>query len=243
MKLEPEYQDAFTAWQTENTPQTQGALLQAVDPILDQGINRFAAGMKGSPTMKSQAKQVAINAFKTYDPARGSMQTHLMHHLQRLQRLSAQERQIIHMPEQVSLDQMRTTEAVNALTDRLGRPPSDQELADYTGLSRQRLEYIRKGERPVAQGTITQQTEAGGGGFDPATRSLSPGDNSWLELVYDDMDSTNQYIMERAFGMHGHPETPPTEIAKQLKLSPGAVSQRMQMIQQYIDETEDLGMF
>jgi DNA-directed RNA polymerase specialized sigma subunit len=146
------------------------------------------------------------------------------------------------MPEQVALDQMRMNEAITELTDRLGRPPSDRELAEFTGLSTARLEHIRLGQKPVAEGTSTQLSAEGGGGYDPAVTGLGPDSIAWLDFVYEDLDPVNQYIMERAFGMHGHDKMTPGEIATALKLSPGAISQRMAKIQAEIDDIEDLGM-
>jgi hypothetical protein len=73
--------------------------------------------------------------------------------------------------------------------------------------------------------------------------SLAPDHDAWLEFVYDDLDPRNQFIMERAFGMHGHRRINPTQIAKAMKLSPGAISQRMALIQNKIDAVEDAGVF
>jgi DNA-directed RNA polymerase specialized sigma subunit len=146
------------------------------------------------------------------------------------------------VPEQVALDQMRTSQAAAELEERLGRQPSDMELADHTGLSVRRLTHIRQGQQPVAEGMITRTGPEGAGGYDPAARSLITDDDSGLEFIYGEMDPTNQFIMERSFGMHGNPRMSATEIARELKLTPGAVSHRMQQIQQQLDELEDLGV-
>jgi len=167
-----------------------------------------------------------------------------MSRLQRLQRYAAQERQIIPMPEQVAMDQIRTKEAMQELEDRLGRPPSDGELADYTGISVRRLQHIRHGSQLVAQGTLMQPgRDPDRGNYDPTTQSLAPADDdAWLEFVYGDLDPTDQFIMERVLGMHGHPPTSPSEVARLLKISPAAVSHRTAKLQTLLDRREELGV-
>jgi len=239
-KLEPDYQVEFDAWKANPTPETTGALVRKVDPVVNNALRSFGGG-KPSPTLKSRAREEAITAFDSYDPQRGTLRSHLITRLQRIRRIAGQERQVIRVPEQVSLDQMRTAEAVQQLEERLGRPASDKEIADYTGLSLKRLQYIRQGVRPIAEGTISQIGPEGEGGYDPAVQSQAS--NTWLEFIYEDADPTNQFIMERALGMHGHSVLSATDIARQLRMTPGAVSHRMQQNQQQIDELQDMGGF
>jgi hypothetical protein len=78
--------------------------------------------------------------------------------------------------------------------------------------------------------------------YDPSVVSLGQEDDQWAELVYDDLDPTNQFIMERVLGMHGHEPTRPSAVAAQLKISPAAVSHRMVQIQAKLDKREQLEM-
>jgi hypothetical protein len=241
--LEPDYQETYDLWKGDPSPANAGSLLKSVDPIISTALRSYGGPSQGSPNLRSQARQLSLDAFETYDPIRGSMKSHLMSQLQTLRRLSTQEQQIIGLPEQVSLDQYRTNIASKELEDRLGRPPSDSELADHTGLSVRRLEYIRRGQRPVAEGTLIQPgTEEGSGMYSPQAEGLAPDDSAWIELVYSDLGPVDQYILERALGIHGHSPTPPSQVAKELKISPGAVSQRMEKIQAQLDRRDELKM-
>jgi len=240
--LEPEYQDAYNNWMADPSKTNTGAMLKAVNPVLDSAMRAYGGPSASSVTLKSQAKKMAIEAMGTYDPSKAPLTSHLMTRLQRLRRTAAQQRQIVRMPEQVALDQMQTEAAYKELEDDLGRPPSDKELANFTGLSVKRLEYIRSGTRPMAASTITQMTEEGGGGYDPSVKPMVEDDSAWLELVYDDIDETNQYIMERVLGMHGHKPHKPSQVARMLKISPAAVSHRMAQIQAKLDKRDELDM-
>jgi len=243
-KLEPEYESEFTAWSERPDKQTTGALLRKVTPVISNALRSYGGG-NASPNLRSQAKQLAVDSFASYDPLRGSLRSHLLSRLQRIRRAAGQERQIIKMPEQVALDQMRINTATMALEEKLGRPPSDTELADDTGISIRRLEYIRRGKTPIAEGQIARpasEGSEGSEGYDPAIVPPTINDNSQLEFVYGETNPTNQFIMDRAFGLHGHPKMSATAIAAALRLTPGAVSHRMQQIQQQIDELEDFGV-
>jgi hypothetical protein len=57
------------------------------------------------------------------------------------------------------------------------------------------------------------------------------------------MDPINQKIMEHSLGLHGQPRLPNHEIAKLLRLSPGAISQRKARIQQTLDKESELSPF
>lgn len=239
--LEPDYQEPYEAWVADPSRANTGQMLRAIDPVLSTAVRAYAGPSARNVTIKSQAKKMAAEALKSYDPARGPLKTHLMSRLQRLRRVASQQRQIIRVPEQVALDQMMSEAAFKELEEKLSRPPSDQELADFTGLSLKRLQYVRGSTRPLAESTITRPGEEGGG-YDPRVRPIEESHDVWLELVYDDLDATNQYIIERVLGLHGHQRTTPSQVAAQLKISPAAVSHRMAQIQQKIDQRDVLGV-
>ena len=241
-RIEPELQEPFEAWQAAPSKQTMGPLLKAVDPIINTAVRSFGGSTSRSGTLRSQAKRLAAESFSSYDPYLGRMKTHLMSRLQRLRRIAAQQRQIIKVPEQVALDQMQTDTASGELEERLSRAPTDTELADYTGLSMKRLAYIRGSQRPLAQSTITRAGDEGTGNYDPQVTQINDDSSQWTELVYDDLDTTDQLIMERILGLHGRRPKKPNEVAKLLRVSPAAVSHRMAKIQSKLDKREELGM-
>ena len=241
MKLEKDYHDAYNAWSADTNSTTSSDLLNKVRPVIDTALQAYGGSSSKSPTLRSKARRLALDSFGSYDPNKGTMKTHLMSQLQGLRRYSQQEQQIISVPEQVAMDLQRTEAAGRELEDRLGRPASDSELADYTGLSVKRLTHIRKARHPVATGTIMQE-RGDAGMFMPATRPVKDDSTSWVEFVYSDLNETDQYILERSMGLHGHPALSPGQLAKDLKLSPGAISQRMQKIQNKLDQRDELGM-
>lgn len=231
--LEPEYEDSFKAWQTADTPETRGQLLRTVQPVVDTAIRSYAG--KTSPAVKGQAKMLALQSFRTYDPSKGNMKTHLLSQLRRLQRVSGQSSQAIHIPERIGFARKHIREAEESLRDDLGRDPSDLEIANYTGLSLRRLAQVRQANSGINSGSVIDET---GENYSPQVNMPGNTSNadSWQQMVYYDLGQTDQVIMDYSLGLHGSPQLSNTEIATRLGISPGAVSQRKNKIQAMLDE-------
>lgn len=234
IQLESDYAPAFNAWKAAPSPTTSSALLGAVRPVIDTTLRQYSGGSP-SPSLKSKAKILALNAFKSYDPTKGRLRTHLYSHMQGLQRINARENNIITIPERVALDYGHVQEASASLRDRLGREPSNAELSNHTGLSAKRLAYIRQSNLPVSEGAATQ-IDAEGDQADPAVNIPGRNDGrAWEDFVYYDLGSTDQVIMDYVLGRHGMPKLQVNQIAAKLGVTPSAVSQRTMKIQKLLD--------
>jgi DNA-directed RNA polymerase specialized sigma subunit len=133
------------------------------------------------------------------------------------------------------MDKKHLDESENELRYRLGRDPSDMELADYTGLSLKRIGHVRQA-KPVA---ATSQIEAASEDASmPASTipGVDPMAGAWDNFVYHDLDPTDQAIFDMTMGRHGRQKQTTTEVARRLGITPGAVSQRAARIQQKLDE-------
>ena len=232
-QLEPDLQTDWQAWRKQDSAVTRGSLLKKIKPILDTAVYSYA-GAKASPHIHSEAKLLAMDAFHTYDPYKGTMRTHLLSQLQRLQRINARDNQIISMPERVALTRSHLREAEENLRDRLGRDPSDADIADYTGMSLKRIGYIREAKPPVNSGSIIDET---GEVYAPAA-TMPGGQNkadAWQTMIYYDLGKTDRAIMDYTLGLRGAPQLSNQALASRLGLSPGAISQRKAKIQKLLD--------
>ena len=196
---------------------------------------------KVNPISTSQARKLTLQAVKTYDPMKAKLSTHVHNHLQGLRRMTRNQTAGVRVPERIALDHGFMMRSIAEMEDELGREPTTDELADYTRLSRKRIAHLRKFQPGVAQGTLTASGEAGQAGWNPAVQQ--PQSDAWLRLVHSDLDSTNQKILEWTFGLYNSPQLSNQEIARRLKLTPGAVSQRKAKIQQILDQEQDLSVF
>jgi RNA polymerase primary sigma factor len=232
-----DFPDFHAQWLKNKTPETNTQLLQRVQPVIDTAVSSYG-GAAVSPVLKSRARLMALKAMDTYDPKLGNVRTHLLSQLQGIRRLSAQEQNIIAIPEQVGLDYQKLHAAENELRDSLSRDPSDDELADATGLSVRRVRKVRAFNQPVATGSTV--TETADENYDGEIASTIPNQNqsadAWLEFVYGDLTPTDKLIMDMTLGRNGRRPAATQDIARRLNITPGAVSQRAAKIQALIDK-------
>lgn len=239
--LEPEYQAPYTAWKTTPTPQSTGNLLRAMQPAIDRAL--VAHGDVKDPILRSNARKLALDAVKKYDPYRGvKLSTHVIGQLQTLRRVNRQQQQIVSVPERVSMDRMQLEIAETEMNDELGRNPTIFELSDRMKLSPKRIKYIRQFKPVIAEGTLSANTlDEEGNSFEPSV--VQAPSNKWLELVHADLDPIDQKIMEWSFGLYGTKPLNNQSIATKLRLSPGAISQRKSRIQKLLDDNQRLSPF
>lgn len=243
-RLEDEYRTQFQDWKDKPNPQTRSTLLKTVNPVIDTAIRTYGGVSKGSPVLRSRARRIALKSFDTYDPTRASLRTHMMGQLRGLQRLGAQEAQIVRLPEMVALNKQHLDETIKEMTFRSGREPSAQQLADYTGLSLKRIAHIRQASPTVATGSVMSNMQNENAEM-PASSipGTDPQAEGWEEFVYYDLDDTDQYIFDRTLGRHGMKSWPLKQIAEKLGITPSAASQRAAKIQRLLDEQHNQELF
>ncbi len=238
MRLEDAYQEPYKAWQADPSPRTTGEMLNAMNPIISSALHTYG-GPKPSPTLKTRAKVLAADALQGYDPQRGTLKTHMMGQLQRLQRYAAQERASVRIPEAATRQYRTLQTAEEAFKEEKGRTPTYTELANITGLSVRRIANIRNAP--------TTRTEGGGRTFDDdqvrhAPAVMPRGDElpPWINIVYDDLSPLDQAILEGTLGLHGAPKKTATQLSKDLGISGAAISKRLAQIQKVVDQWEDM---
>jgi DNA-directed RNA polymerase specialized sigma subunit len=131
-------------------------------------------------------------------------------------------------------------DAENELLDNFGRPPTDVELADMTGLSTRRIKKIRAFNQPISEGMTAAHTGGSDDNTNTEIASVLPNytrhTDAWLDFVHDDLSPTDQLIMDMTLGRNGRRRVSTQEIANKLRITPGAVSQRAAKIQDMIDQ-------
>jgi DNA-directed RNA polymerase specialized sigma subunit len=196
---------------------------------MGEALKSYAGGEAASPTVVAHAKRLTLEAVKRYDPSQAKLRTHLLSHLRGIRRHVARSTSPIYYPEAHRMDAVRLTAVTNDLVDKLGRDPSDAEIADASGMDLRRISSARGVTGALAGGQVGDVVSVG------ARRDPAAWDN-WLKIVYHDLDPVDQLILEHSFGMHGKPVLPANEIAGRVGLSGGAVSQRKARIQNVLDE-------
>lgn len=238
--LEPAYRPHFERHRARPTPQTAGNLLRAVGPVIANGTRAYGGGAADGPAIRGHAKRIALDAFDSYDPSKGTLKNHLLTGLQGLQRHAARQGQMIRVPERVAMDRQSLDAGERELQDELGRAPSALELADRVHINPRRQAYVRGYNPGYAEGQIDAMTAAGGEGPEAPAVEQEDAAHARASLIYHDLDGVDQVILEHGIGLHGRPRLPVGEIARRVNRTPGAVSQRAAKIQKMLDEIADM---
>ena len=208
----------------------KSAILRELEPTITKAISAYAGG---DPSYKTQARLLALEAVNSYDPSKGaSLSTYVYSNLRRLQRLSAQRGNLTRVSENASLERLQIQRAMREWVADHGDDPTTEDLSNITGLSRKRIDSIMN-NKPVVPDSMIQTAEG---------ESLVVADDSQRALdlynhaIYDEFDAVDKKIYEWCTGYGKGERLPNTEIARRLKISPAAVSQRLSKISQKFAE-------
>ena len=217
--------DIVDRWKSDKSAQTTKQLLDYLKPTIDSALHTYTPGQEDSFRIK--ATSMALNSLSGYDKKKNtSPRTYVFSALQRLNRIRRQRDSIIHIPEsQVYLRQL-VDKKKDQLQEDLGRQPSLLQLSDKTGLSQKKLQKIYDDNITFSE-TSSTNTQTGDSSF----KSSDLTDKDYYNYVYRSVPPLDQKIMQWSSGF-GKPLLSNNEIAKRLRLSPGAVSQRKAKIQQ-----------
>jgi DNA-directed RNA polymerase specialized sigma subunit len=184
--------------------------------------------------MRSRAKVLTIKAVKTFDPMSGTrLNSWIVTNLQPLSRYSVKQRDV-HISEDKARLAAQLNTVANQLKDDLGRDPTDEELADETGMSVKRIRDARK----AAVATVTSGSfdELAGdddsssipGVFEPSKVPFAQ------EAVYHDLSPEDRFIFDSVLGTHGAKRLSGKDVALKLGITPAAVSLRAKKLAEQI---------
>ncbi len=231
----PELSGALVKWTSQQTPQNLHAVMQHLQPTVDKAIHAYAPD--ASPVLKDRARLMASDAVKSFDPTKGaSLQTHVYRQLQSLQRQAQQIQSPMPMPDRLRQSRGAIYQAVEQVKNQLGREPSDEEIAE---ISKMPVAHVVKARQRIRQGiplsVLEDDDDDNDNAPDMVAHQVRPEDD-WAEAVYHDLGDIDRVIFQHRTGYRGAEQLPNQEIARRLRMSAPAVTQRAQRIQARLDE-------
>lgn len=229
-QLETDYE----TWRVDQRPANMAKLLESSKPVIERALTSYAGG---NQAMYGRAKLLAIDAFKSFDPKKGTkLRTHLFIRLQPLQREFTKRTSPLAIPERVQLDLLRINQAEQSLRELHGRDPADDEIADEIGLSARRIAHVRG----FSKGIVTESQMRSPEGIPslPGTQQVTPND-IWVEYVHHDLSPIDKKIFEWKTGVYGKKVLTTNEIARRLNITPSAVSQRAAKIAALLEKVQN----
>lgn len=229
-------EDLYARWQQDPTPDNGGQLLKTLEPHIAASARKYAKD--DNPVLMGRAKSLVIDALPRFDPKRGaSLVTFIDRQLQPLQRWQARKTLGVRVPTRDVQLRKQLENVSMELEDELGRAPSLQEIADRSGTPYKEITRLNRQTYPQ----IAEREMAGseGGHVSAGDQAVDTEDlDLWKRAVYHDLSPVDQFIMQHTWGIYGAPQLSTQTIAKRLKITPGAVSQRRAKIDGYLRSTQ-----
>lgn len=238
----PNADELFGAWRKAPDPKNFGKLLTAVNPYVENSVKYYTG--KSDPVAVSYGRRLAAEALQKYDPERGtSIQTYLTRQLQPIVRWNAKRSIAVHIPERMVAEYGSIRKAEEELYAELGRPPSTEEVADFTGIPTRRIAKVRAASPVIMAGShvIKEDDE------DVVTAEDLPVEvdksMEWAQYVRQGLSDVDKVIVDHTLGLNGLPVMSNTKLAGKLGITAAAVSQRKAKIQAILDRQSELSPF
>lgn len=224
----------FAEWQKDRSPELGSQLLAALAPHIEHSARKWSKS--ANPVTLGRARVLAIEALPRYEPGRASLATYIDRQLQPLQRWSARKNLGIKVQTGLVQDLRHLQDAETHLQETLGRAPSYIELADHSGIPLARIAKLQQMHLPLI-GEATRDGEDGNKLY-AEDQAVEDNEDLWQKTVYHSLSPIDQVVMQHTLGLYGARPMSNEAIARKLKVSPGAVSQRKAKIQQLLDSTD-----
>lgn len=216
----------FDTWNRAKTPKHMNDVLQSMSGDIDRSIR--TAGGQPSPLLRGHGRLAVVKAMSSFDPKAGTQfRSWAQSQLRGLVRPVRASRFAVKIPELRAREASRIRNVIESRQAETGFEPSDAVIADQLGLPISRVSAVRGGEAPeVVSGEIFFKE--------------APADDNGLiqDMVYYSLPPRDQTIMEYGLGYNNVKPMPSTEIAKKLKITPSAVSQRLSKIRKMMIDAE-----
>tara|TARA_Y100000592_G_scaffold19371_2_gene29738 strand:- start:50969 stop:51673 length:705 start_codon:yes stop_codon:yes gene_type:complete len=228
-----DYQQDIKAWddwkQTGNKAQLS-VLFKRMEPVIQKEVSRWSSGPVARPVINLEAKKLSLNAFRTFDPNKARLNTHLTNNLKGLSRIVYTHTNPARMPEHQVLKMNTFLTSKNSLEEQLGREPTTVELSEDLAWSPREVESYQ-GQMRTGYST-SQPVPAGFEKYDA--------DRAFLDFVYNDLVDQDQIVFEHTTGYGGKRILSAQELIAKTGMTQGQISHSKRRIRRMIEEARGL---
>jgi len=224
VRLYEDWRDAPVGWTKD---QAFDRLTKSLEGAVMSAANTFRAAPVPTQTLELEAKRLAGQAIKDWDPKGGMALAGYIGTMvrQRLYRWVTQHQNVARIPEaqvgQIGHFQL----AINDLSSRFGREPTTDELADHMGIHPKYVSRLRRALRSDLIASNAMDAEGEDGSMADSIEDI-PHDQDYERamLGYYGLNEQEKHVFDYSLGAHGQPKLKPGEIAAKLGLSPARIS-------------------
>lgn len=193
----------------------QQKLFEAHGPYIQANINKWQ-GVLPDAVLNAYGKKYANDAFKSFNPEKANINTHLYNHISQLSRQVYANQNSVKIPEHQIQMIGKVNSARDLLADEFGRDPTVDEIADHLHLPKQHIAKVIKNQRAdfLNDSDTDMQHQVGG---DSKVADKIFGYRQGLE------DKQKEHF-DALTGFGGIKPLTPQQFGKQFKMKPYEVS-------------------
>jgi len=193
-------------------------LMKSFRPLIAHQSNQWATRQRDIPpaAIRAEFTNQFISALDTYDPNRGAaLNTHIRHQLKKSARFVTTYQNPGRIPENRVYKIRSLQDAELHLDEKLGRTPTQHEVADHLKWSPRTVDVL---QREIRKARPTSQFETDPSTFVPSRQK------EVLRLLPYELSSDEKAVFEHIYGVGGKKKMGPGQIARELKMSAPKVS-------------------
>lgn len=209
---------AYTKWKRSQSGADLDALLRRLDPVVQSEVQK-RAGTLSRDLLLGQARKLAVDAIRSFDPNRGvKITTHVVNQLQKLSRVNYTHQNAARIAEHHMLQFHTLRIAREDFSSEHGREPTTEELADQLRWSPSKLTEVQ------SQFQRSELLEHAGGGASSAHSFVASEHDPSIGYVYASLSPRQQQIFDMRTGHGGQKPVGNPVIMKKLGITQGVLS-------------------
>ena len=189
--------ELWKRWKAGDT-KAQNDLIRSMQPLLSSQVNRFVKSGLPKSSIDTESKRLAMEAFKTYDPEKSALNTHVVNHQKHLQRFVLNYQNIGRIPENRGLLISKYSNIKRNMSEELDREPTTAELAKELKWSV--AEVTRMGSELRKDLSMSSRDEDDF--FDDILSNVDV-TKDIIHFIYYESDPIDKLIIEYWFGVGG----------------------------------------
>lgn len=203
-------------YQKDPTKENEQKLFDTYSPYINANINKWK-GIVPDAVLHAHGKHHAIAAFKSFDPEKANINTHLYNHISQLSRYIYTHQNVSAIPEHQLQQLGRLNQAKAFLSDELGREPTLDDLSDHMHLPKVHVQRMLTNNR--ADLINDSDTE-----FQTSSVNTDTKMSDRIFSVRNQMQPKEQKQFDSLTGFGGAKVLSPQDFGKKFKMKPYEVS-------------------
>jgi DNA-directed RNA polymerase sigma subunit (sigma70/sigma32) len=233
----PEELELWKEWK-EGSNIAKNKLIKSLDPLLQHQINRYQHPSIPRSALEAEARKLALEAFKTYDPSKSQLNTHVTNHQKHLQRYVLNYVNIGKIPENRALAVGKFQKIKQNLMEDLSREPNLLELSDALQWSPKEVDRMESELRKDLSITSGGEDEAFFENILYSTDTTS----ELFQFAYYEADPEEKVIIEYSTGIGGKPRLEVKDIALRIGKPEVYVRRKRKKFADKINNAKRLGL-